>query len=131
MFNLWYCFISVGIPERTPSIRSSKPPKKEIEVVTEATLSDFHNQYVDLCLWNPKSDFFATASTDRNVFLWNCQQEFKDAKSVHAQKLNVEEDSVSCLDWAQSGKHLVLGKLGKDIRDHATSFKRWRLERFV
>ena len=54
---------------------SSKGPlkKKEIEIVTKATIEKYHSQYVDICRWNPKNEMFVTASTDKKAFWWHCK----------------------------------------------------------
>ena len=54
---------------------SSKGPlkKKEIEIVTKATIEEYHSQYVDICRWSPKNEMFVTASTDKKAFWWHCK----------------------------------------------------------
>ena len=73
-------------------------------------LSDHHSQYVDLCQWNPKQDIFATASTDKNCYLWNTKDYHNgNPKSVQVSPIENSQQTVSCLAWSPNGKFLILG----------------------
>ena len=95
------------------AVHSSKPlkNKKEIEIVTKATIERYHSQYVDICRWNPKNEVFVTASNDKKAFWWHCQDLTQDANSVKVVPLDLSENcsSVSCLDWSENGKLLIIG----------------------
>ena len=88
----------------------ARSTKKEIEIVSSVQLSDHHSQYVDLCQWNPKQDIFATASTDKNCYLWNTKDYHNgDPKSVQVSPIENSQQTVSCLAWSPNGKFLILG----------------------
>ena len=73
-------------------------------------LSDHHSQYVDICQWNPKQDIFATASTDKNCYLWNTKDYHNgNPKSVQVSPIENSQETVSCLAWSPNGKFLILG----------------------
>ena len=65
---------------------SSKGPlkKKEIEIVTKATIEKYHSQYVDICRWSPKNEMFVTASTDKKAFWWHCKVRRKKLGKVYS-----------------------------------------------
>ncbi len=107
LFSL-FLFLQKGYDQQLAPKPQRK--RKEIEIGTKATLSEHHTQYVDLCQWNPKSDLFLTAAaTDKKTLLWNCQ-DFKDVDSISVTTLDLS-DPVSCIDWAESGKLFILGKM--------------------
>ena len=88
----------------------ARSTKKEIEIVSSVQLSDHHSQYVDLCQWNPKQDIFATASTDKNCYLWNTKDYHNgNPKSVQVSPIENSQQTVSCLAWSPNGKFLILG----------------------
>ena len=66
-WSLQFFSYSVATSEKkVADTHSSKTlKKKEIEIVTKATIDKYHSQYVDICQWNPKNQVFVTASTDR------------------------------------------------------------------
>ena len=89
---------------------TARSTKKEIEIVSSVQLSDHHSQYVDLCQWNPKQDIFATASTDKNCFVWNTKDYHNgNPKSVQVSPIENSQQTVSCLAWSPNGKFLILG----------------------
>ena len=68
-------FTQIAALDKKAVDKSSKEPlkKKEIEIVTKATIEEYHSQYVDICRWSPKNEMFVTASTDRKAFWWHCK----------------------------------------------------------
>ena len=65
-FAIFFSYSVATSEKKVADTHSSKSlKKKEIEIVTKATIDKYHSQYVDICQWNPKNQVFVTASTDR------------------------------------------------------------------
>lgn len=87
------------------AVVDEKQEKCELEIGTVSELEG-HSQYVDLAKWCPNSHTFVSADI-RKVILWDSPAV---EETVPLKTLDIPSgEIVSCLDWCESGKLLVLG----------------------